>query len=83
MTDAPRGQTPREVARLLRVSPDKVLAWIRKGELVAVNVATNRSARPRFVVLPGAVEAFAASRQACAPPPRKLKKRTAQVDYYP
>ena len=83
MANAARGHTLREVAGLLRVGTDKVLAWIKRGELAAVNVAANRSARRRYVVLPGAIEAFAASRRACAPPPPKRRKQPAEVDYYP
>ena len=30
-----RGMTPRELARVLRVSPDRVRAWIASGELGA------------------------------------------------
>lgn len=46
------GMTPREVARRYRVSPDKARAWIRKGELRAVNTATGLGGKPRWVVLP-------------------------------
>lgn len=40
--------TPPEIAKLLRVSPEKVLAWIRNGRLKAINVS-NR-VRPRYRV---------------------------------
>ena len=40
--------TPPEVARRLRVSPEKIIGWIRRGQLVAVNVSNGR--RPRFVI---------------------------------
>jgi excisionase family DNA binding protein len=40
-------RTPPEIARRLGVGPEKVLAWIRSGELAAVNLATTRHGRPR------------------------------------
>lgn len=42
--------TPPQVAKRLRVSADKVLAWIRSGELRAVNVASPDAKRPRYRV---------------------------------
>ena len=40
--------TPPEVARMWGISPDKVLAWIRSGELRAINVAASQNGRPRY-----------------------------------
>jgi excisionase family DNA binding protein len=49
MNKAPKPYfTTREVAKLLRVSPEKVLGWIHRGELRAVNVS-NRI-RPQYRV---------------------------------
>jgi excisionase family DNA binding protein len=48
--------TPPAIARLLRVSPDKVLGWIRRGELRAVDVSD--SLRPRYPVSPDDLDAF-------------------------
>lgn len=42
--------TPPELARLWGISPDKVLTWIRRGELRAINVATTRNGRPRYLI---------------------------------
>jgi hypothetical protein len=69
---------------LFRVSEDKIRAWIRSGELSAVNTAGPRSNKPRFVILPHALEQFAAARSPAKPPkaaPRK--RRTARKDYFP
>jgi hypothetical protein len=78
------GLTPRELARLLRVSPDRVRRWIGSGALLAVNTSDTRSGRPRWVILPDALAAFVRGRQAAPPPaPAKRRKRTAIVDYYP
>jgi excisionase family DNA binding protein len=81
---APSGLTPRELARLLRVSPDRIRAIIARGELRAVNMAPTRCGRPRWVILPDALAAFLAGRLASPPPaPAKRRKRTVMVDYYP
>jgi excisionase family DNA binding protein len=81
----PRGYTPRELARLLRVSPDRVRAWIQSGELGAVNTATHRCGRPRWVILPSHLAAWEERHQA-APPPRPAPRRRRPptvVDFYP
>ncbi len=82
--DQVRGYTPRELAQLLRVSPAKVLTWIRNGELAAVNVASTLCGKPRFVILPDALAAFERRRAGAVPPkPRRRKKRTELIDFYP
>lgn len=40
--------TPPAIARLLGISQDKVLGWIRSGELRAVDVADRASRAPRY-----------------------------------
>lgn len=40
--------TTTAAARQLKVSPDKVRAWIGSGELMATNVAAKGRARPRY-----------------------------------
>ena len=42
--------TPPEIATMWGISADKVLGWIRCGELRATNIAARRDARPRYVV---------------------------------
>lgn len=80
---APRGYTPNEFARLARVSADKVRAWIRSGELGAIDTATARCGRPRFVILPEHATAFAHRRSAAQQKPRPRRKRRVVKDYYP
>jgi excisionase family DNA binding protein len=79
-----RGYTPNELAKLLRISPDRIRAWIAAGQLGAVNVAETRSGKPRFVVLPQHLEEFERRRRVAPPvkPPRR-RKRIQLVDYYP
>jgi excisionase family DNA binding protein len=81
---AVRGLTPSELARVLRVSPDRIRAWIKAGELGAIDVARHRCGRPRYVVLPHHLAEFERRRRAAtAPRPPRQRKRTLEIDYYP
>jgi len=53
--------TPPEVAALLRVSPDKVLGWIRRAELRAFNVSDGT--RPRYRIRRADLEGFLKRRE--------------------
>jgi excisionase family DNA binding protein len=83
MTPTSRGLTVAEVARRFRVSPDRVRAWIKRGELAAINTRDVRSGRPRFVILPEALAAFEQGRSVAPPPKPRRRKKTGMVDYYP
>jgi hypothetical protein len=84
---SPRGLRPTEVARLLRVSVDKVRRWIREGRLRAFNQA-DAGEEPRWVVLPDHLAEFISHRQnatPAAPPPKRAKRRPKMpgwVSYY-
>jgi hypothetical protein len=83
-TPTARGQTPNEVARLLRVRPDRVRAWITSGELGAVNTAANTCGKPRFVILPRHLAEWERRRAAAPPPPPpRRRKRFFARDYFP
>ena len=56
--------TPTEIALLLEVKLDTVLAWIHRGELPAINVAKRPSTRPRYRVKVTDFEAFQEKRAA-------------------
>lgn len=74
-----------EVARLLRVSRDKVRRWVESGQLNATNVAGAVLKRPRWVILPNQLDAFVNGRSS-SPPPKQTRKRKLQsglVDFYP
>jgi excisionase family DNA binding protein len=79
-----RGYTPRELARLLRVSPDRIRAMIATGELGALDLARHRCGRPRYVILPHHLAEFVRRRAAGpSPTPARRRKRIHEVDYYP
>ena len=50
--------TPADVAERWGVAHDKVLEFIKTGELAAFNVASKRSSRPQFRINESAVAAF-------------------------
>jgi hypothetical protein len=78
------GYTPNELARLLRVSPDRVRAWVKAGVLGALNVATHESGKPRFIILPHHLAEFEKLRAAAPPPkPSRKRKKAYAVDYFP
>lgn len=67
-----------------KVGADKVHGFIRRGELVAINVATNLSARPQWRITPEAVELFERKRTSAPPPsPHRRRRKRTIVDYYP
>lgn len=78
------GYSVTDLSRRWRVSGDKIRSFIRKGELVAVNMAANLSARPQWRITPESVEQFEKKRSSNPPPsaPRR-RSRPALVDYYP
>jgi hypothetical protein len=79
-----RGYTVADVARRLRVSKHKVLSWIRRGELAAVNTAAVLCGKPRWVITPDALAAFEQRRGGGPPPKQSPRRRKPEVkDYFP
>jgi hypothetical protein len=72
-TDADYFLTPPEIARRLHVSPEKVLGWIRRAELTAINVSS--ASRPQYRVSPKAFESFIRSREVTPPPTYRRRTR--------
>ena len=77
--------TPADVAAMWGVAHDKVLEFIKTGELAAFNVASKRSSRPQFRVTLTAVKAFQERRSGrdparSAPPvtPRRTSSKKPQ-----
>ena len=64
--------TPADVAERWGVAHDKVLEFIKTGELAAFNVASKRSSRPQFRINESAVAAFE-ERRSGRDPARSLR----------
>jgi hypothetical protein len=80
-----RGYSVTDLCLRWKVGPDKVRAFLRQGELVGVNLATNLTARPQWRITPESVERFE-RRRSSAPPPkpaRRQRRRSQEIDYYP
>jgi excisionase family DNA binding protein len=75
--EAPARLTVPEVARLLRVSEDKVRGWIERGELRAVNCAARAGGRPRWRV---SREALAEFERLRSPRPTPTPRRRSAAD---
>jgi excisionase family DNA binding protein len=56
--------TPPQIAKQLSVGHDKVMGWIRSGELAAFNAASNPNGQPRYRVSQEALDAFMQRRAA-------------------
>ena len=77
--------TPPQVAKQLGVSPDKIRAWIDKGELNATNVATGKAGRPRYRISETDLADFQKKRQPSKPPPpapRRRKKDPNVIEFF-
>jgi hypothetical protein len=84
-SDPAAGLTVADLARRFRVGPDKIRAWIQRGELRAVNTASALCGRPRWVVLPDALAAFERKRSSgpLEKPRKQTRKKTGSIDFYP
>ena len=72
---------PAQVAEMWGISHDKVLEFIRTGELEAFNVASKKSRRPQFKIPLAALQAFQERRsgrdpaRSLPPPPSRRSPR--------
>ena len=71
--------TPPQVADLLAVNPNKVLGFIRSGELRATNVAANLIGRPLWRISPADLAVFEQRRAAVAPAKTRPRRKTVGV----
>lgn len=79
-----RGLTTAEVAELLRVGQDKVLGWIRAGDLVATNTTSTRCGKPRWVISRESLDVFLKGRSSEPRPKLPHRQRArGQTDYFP
>ena len=72
-------RTPPDIARERGVSPAKILALIRSGQLAAINMATKPNGRPRYLVSEAALADFDA-RRSVRPPTPKTRRRRRRLD---
>ncbi len=89
LTSTPRTKvTPPQLAARLGVSATKIVAWIRSGELRAINAATKAGGRPRWLIDEADIAAFEARRSAQISPrtasrtPRRRKADPAVIEFY-
>jgi hypothetical protein len=74
--------TPPQLAQQWGCAPAKVIGFIRRGELRAINLATHRHNRPRYIIDLADIEAFELSRQVVpdgsASTTRRLRRRAVE-----
>jgi transposase len=72
--------TPPAIARLLGVTPETVIAWIRAGELNGINIATSLAGRPRYKIAQESLDQFLQKRMTVPPTkPARREKHYASV----
>jgi hypothetical protein len=78
------GYSVADLCRRWKVGPDKVRSFLRRGELIAVNLAASLSGKPLWRITRESVKTFE-QRRTSAPPPRpaRRKKKAAAIDFYP
>jgi hypothetical protein len=82
--DPTAGLTVADCARRYRVGEDKVRGWIDKGDLRAVNTATDMCGKPRWVITPDALMEFEKRRAGGPPPkPQRRRRQPAVIDFFP
>jgi excisionase family DNA binding protein len=72
--------TPPQLAKRLGVDSDKVLRWIRSGQLVAVDMVTTQGGRPRYRISLEEVLAFEKRRTVSKPPSPSPRKKPPKQD---
>lgn len=77
VTEAVRRKiTPPELAARWGVAPEKILFWIKSGELRAMDASLLRcGGRPRYLIDEDDIEAFELMRQATPPLPSPSRRK--------
>jgi len=71
---ARRFLTPARVAEELGVKPERIIGWIRSGQLRGVNLGDGLK-KPRFRIAPADLEAFLIARTVQPPVPPVRRRR--------
>jgi hypothetical protein len=82
---AQHGYSVADLSRRWKIGSDKIRAFLRRGELIGVNVAMNLCGRPQWRITPESVTLFE-KRRTSAPPPKPERKRLRveqEIDFYP
>jgi hypothetical protein len=77
--------TPPQLARMWGVTTEKVVTWIKSGELAAIDASTRRNQRPRYLIDKRAVEAFELRRAVVPdslPAPRSKRPTQGVVEFF-
>jgi hypothetical protein len=71
------------LCRRWRIGADKIRGFLRRGELVGVNVASSPCGRAQWRITAESVEQFE-KRRTSAPPPRRQprRRRSTLIDFY-
>ncbi len=82
--ETPGMLTPPKLAERWGVSADKVLGWIKGGDLPATNIAKRPGGRPRYRISEDAIREFERKRQPEKPPAptRRRRKKDPDVTEY-
>jgi hypothetical protein len=84
LRDPAAGLTVDDVAKRLRVGPDKIRRWISLGELKGINTAASLCGKPRWVITPEALIEFEKKRTGGPPPePQRRRRQPAVIDFFP
>jgi len=78
--ETPEHLTPAQLAKRWGVDRDKILGWIRSGELSAIDTVAKQGGRPRYRVAVEAVLAFEQRRSVQPPPRRSRQKKSSKQD---
>ena len=70
--------TPPDYAARLGVTPEKIIAAIRRGELAAIDTAEPGSSRPRYRISPQAIDTFERFRAARPREERPARRRKSE-----
>jgi hypothetical protein len=73
--------TPPEIARKWGIAVQKIHAWIRSGELPAIDASTGRKGRPRFLIDVDDLAEFERRRMVRQPAKPARKARQADSDF--
>jgi hypothetical protein len=77
------GYSVADLCRRWKVGADKIRAFLRRGELIGFNVATNPGGKPQWRITAESVERFEQRRSSAPPPKRAARRRKRVYRYYP